>query len=169
MSFRVHAKRLAVAAAATAAALSVIAPGAQAADCPTGLQYDPRIPTWDAVFGDGHNAGAHVPFASGPTGSNANNRNVTAVLDEYMDAVMRAADQTGDRVRVVKKNLGPSELGLRGVPVATSCSTSSERPSTSPTSTGRAATRRSGRACATVRSAKPTASPPYTRGPPSAG
>jgi hypothetical protein len=121
MSFRVSAKRLAVAAAVVAATFSLGAPSVSRADvdpstCTSTLQFDPRIPTWDSVFADGHNRDAHVPFASGPTGSNADNRNTTAVLDEYMDAVMRAAEQTGSRVRVIKKDLGPSELGLEGVP-----------------------------------------------------
>jgi hypothetical protein len=120
MSSRLHAKRLAVAAMAVAAAVLAAAPAASLASvdpahCDSTLKYDPRIPTWDAVFADGHNPDAHVPFASGPTGSNANNRNLTAVLYEYMDALARAAEQTGSRVRVVKKDLGPSELGSLGV------------------------------------------------------
>jgi hypothetical protein len=119
MSVRVIATRLALATLAVVASV-LAAPGVSHAavdppGCSSTLQYDPRIPTWDSVFSGGLDADAHIPFASGPTGSNANNRNTTQVLDEYMDAVAKAADQTGSRVRVVKKDLGPSELGTLGV------------------------------------------------------
>jgi hypothetical protein len=109
-----RAKALMTAAVAVLAAAAL--PGiAQAADCTSSLSYDPNVPTWDQFFSDPANAGSGAiqPFASGGPGRSTG-KNTTANLDAYFDGVMAAvntAPGTRDRVEIVKKPLGRSELG----------------------------------------------------------
>lgn len=109
-----RAKALMTAAVAVLAAAAI--PGiAQAADCTSSLSYDPNVPTWDQFFSDPANAGSGAiqPFASGGPGRSTG-KNTTANLDKYFDGVMAAVNAspgTRDRVEIVKKTLGKSELG----------------------------------------------------------
>jgi hypothetical protein len=115
-----RAKALMTAAVAVLAAAAL--PGiAQAADCTSSLSYDPNVPTWDQFFSDPANAGSGAiqPFASGAPGRSTG-KNTTANLDKYFDGVTTAVNTspgTRDRVEIVKKSLGASELGTYdGVP-----------------------------------------------------
>jgi hypothetical protein len=111
-----RARALITAAVATMAAAAV--PGvASAADCTTSLSYDPNVPTWDQFFSANPSYGGIQPFASGAPGRSTG-KNTTQNLDRYFDAVQAAANSspgTKDRVEIVKKPLGTSELGTRGI------------------------------------------------------
>ncbi|HET6507230.1 MAG TPA: M14 family zinc carboxypeptidase [Baekduia sp.] len=90
---------------------------ASAADCTSSLTYDPNVPTWDQYFSQHPDDGAIQPFAAGGPGRSTG-KNTTHNLDLYFDAVTAAVNSspgTKDRVGIVKKYLGKSELGNRGV------------------------------------------------------
>jgi hypothetical protein len=111
-----RARALVTAAVAVVAAAAL--PGvATAADCTSSLSYDPNVPTWDQFFSAHPEYGAIQPFASGGPGRSTG-KNTTANLDRYFDEVMTKVNTspgTKDRVAIVKKYLGKSELGNRGV------------------------------------------------------
>jgi hypothetical protein len=104
----------AVATLATAALPAV----ASAADCSSSLSYDPNVPTWDQFFSANPSYSGIQPFSSGGPGRSTG-KNTTLNLDRYFDAVTAAVNSsagTKDRVAIVKKYLGQSELGNRGIP-----------------------------------------------------
>ena len=111
---------VAAAALPTLASAAVVDPpaGLDQTTCQTTLNYDKNVPTWDHYFNDvDTQTGAITPFAAGGTGQGG--RNLTHNLDLYFDAVTAAVNNspvTRDRVEIVKKSLGTSELGTRGIP-----------------------------------------------------
>jgi hypothetical protein len=109
-----RARALMIAAVATVAAAAL--PGiASAADCTSSITYDPNVPTWDQYFAAHPGDGAIVPFASGGVGEGTG-ENTVANLDNYFNGVMDAVNSapgTKDRVEIVRKDLGESELGRR--------------------------------------------------------
>jgi hypothetical protein len=109
--FARRARALILAAAAATAVAALSAP-AMAADCTSNIGYDPAVPSWDEFFTAHPEYGAIQPFASGGPGRSTG-KNTTANLDRYFDAVT-SATATSDRVRIVRKDLGKSELGNRG-------------------------------------------------------
>lgn len=106
---------------AATAALGAAAPAAALAEpdptnCvtdPSAQQFDPSVPTWDQHFNQNPGTGAIQPYAAGAPGRSSG-KNTTANLERYFDAVQSAVAGS-DRVRIVRKPLGKSALGDRGV------------------------------------------------------
>ncbi|RKQ90486.1 zinc carboxypeptidase [Solirubrobacter pauli] len=126
--------RRAALAVAVAALAGAAAPGAAHAQldlaaCPSGINYDQSIPTWEQHFAERPNKDAVVPLGRGTGGSGGGapqfgsgasdtqlpqGRNLTSVIYDYWDRLVEAT-ANNPRVRVIKKFVGKTASGQRDI------------------------------------------------------